>query len=61
MRIVLLAIACVLGGCSADAIRNGNKPADVIPISRDQERARILEQGTDFCGRWPDDIACKKR
>ena len=61
---VIIIAFCVIGvwlltGCSAESIRNGNKPADVIPMSRDQERSRIVDQGTAFCKTYPDDIACK--
>ena len=66
MLIPLIIVAIGLGGvlillmsCSADAIRQGNKPADEIPLSRAEQRNRIANEGKDFCERYPDDIACK--
>jgi hypothetical protein len=61
---VIITAFCVVGvwllsGCSADAIRQGNNPPDVIPLSRAEQRNRIANEGKDFCERYPDDIACK--
>ena len=49
----------LMANCSSDSIRQGNTPADVIPMSREQERDRIVEQGVSFCAKYPDDVACK--
>jgi hypothetical protein len=54
-----LVMALLLGGCSAEAIRQGNKP-DLAPMSRDAERQSIRERGVEFCKTYPDDVACKK-
>jgi hypothetical protein len=53
------ALIMLMTGCSSDSIRQGNKPADVIPMSRDQERQRIVDQGKAFCDTYKDDLACK--
>lgn len=58
MKIVLAILVLSLMGCSAEAIRQGNKP-DLAPMSREAERSHILEEGTDFCKKYPDDVACK--
>lgn len=55
-RILILVLA--LGGCSAEAIRQGNKP-DLAPMSRDAERQSIRERGVEFCKTYPTDVACK--
>lgn len=56
MRIALLAL--LLGGCSAEAIRNANT-VDLKPMPRDAEREAIRERGIEFCKNYPDDVACK--
>jgi hypothetical protein len=55
----LLLVALLLGGCSAEAIRQGNK-LDLAPMPRDAERQSIRERGIEFCKTYPDDVACKK-
>jgi hypothetical protein len=56
---IVFAVGLFLASCSAEAIRNGNHPPDQIPVSRDQERNAIQDQGIAFCQKYPDDIACK--
>jgi hypothetical protein len=57
---------CLLGlillgllGCSGDSIRQGNRP-DLAPMSRDAERERVRDEGSEFCRKYPDDVACKR-
>jgi hypothetical protein len=60
---LVLIAAIALTGCSSDAYRmNGQSPdPKVAPMSKDAERKHIIEQGQDFCERYPDDIACPSK
>jgi hypothetical protein len=63
MRVLVLIVAIALTGCSSDAWRvKGQSPdPDIAPMSRDAERKHVIEQGQDFCVRYPDDIACPSK
>jgi hypothetical protein len=51
---LLLLITIFLTGCSSDSWR-------MKPPSQDAERKHIIEQGQDFCERYPDDVACPSK
>lgn len=55
-RIIIIA-ALALTGCTGERM-TGTKPIEIAPIPRDEERHKIIEQGRDFCVKYPDDIAC---
>lgn len=51
--------ALLLADCSGEVIRGQAQQSDLTPLTRDQERNKIVEQGQQFCSRYPDDVACK--
>jgi hypothetical protein len=55
---IAILIALALSACSAESIRQGNKP-DLAPMSRDAERDHIRQEGQNFCANYPDDAACR--
>lgn len=57
---IAVAIMLLLEGCSGDVTRMGGK-ADLspAPMSRNAERDHIVDQGKDFCVRYPDDSVCR--
>jgi hypothetical protein len=61
VQALVLITAITLAGCSSDAFRVKGQSPDVAPVSRDAERKHIIEQGQDFCERYPDDIACPSK
>jgi hypothetical protein len=58
--ILLLAIFCAFGvtGCTSERIQAIAPPQ---PMSRDVERQHIQDEGIEFCKRYPDDVACRRK
>jgi hypothetical protein len=57
-KIIFLVAVTALAGCSSDSYRvQGQSPGP----NRDAERKSIVEQGQNFCERYPDDIACPSK
>ena len=60
IAVIAVTIACLLlalSECSSDSVRrviDSNPPHE----DRDTERHKIIEQGRDFCVKYPDDVAC---
>jgi hypothetical protein len=60
LSLIISCLAVIFGvaACSSARINGMQPPA---PMSRDAERQHIQDEGIEFCKRYPDDVACKRK